>query len=59
MAHTLKSGDVVQLKSGGPDMTVNFVENDGATEVAGCSWFINNKKESSRFPTATLKLVSQ
>jgi uncharacterized protein YodC (DUF2158 family) len=54
----IKAGDVVQLKSGGPEMTVNFVENDSGTQVAACSWFINNKKESSRFPVATLKLAS-
>jgi uncharacterized protein YodC (DUF2158 family) len=54
----IKAGDVVQLKSGGPTMTVNFVENSSGTEEAACSWFINNKKESSRFPVATLKLVS-
>jgi len=54
----IKAGDVVQLKSGGPDMTVNFVENSSGVEEAACSWFINNKKESSRFPVATLKLVS-
>jgi uncharacterized protein YodC (DUF2158 family) len=52
----IKAGDVVQLKSGGPDMTVNFVENDNGVQVAGCSWFINNKKESGRFPVATLTL---
>jgi uncharacterized protein YodC (DUF2158 family) len=55
MAEQFKAGDVVQLKSGGPDMTVNFVENDSGTEVAACSWFVNNKKESSRFPTSSLK----
>jgi uncharacterized protein YodC (DUF2158 family) len=55
----IKAGDVVQLKSGGPEMTVNFVENDSGTEVAACSWFINNKKESSRFPVVTLKLAAQ
>lgn len=58
MPGEIKAGSVVQLKSGGPDMTVNFVENDSGTEVASCSWFVNNKKESSRFPTATLRLVS-
>ncbi len=51
----IKAGDVVQLKSGGPEMTVNFVEN----EEAACSWFVNNKKESSRFPVVTLKLAAQ
>ena len=55
----IKAGNVVQLKSGGPEMTVNFVEDDAGTQVAACSWFLNNKKESSRFPVSTLKLVSE
>lgn len=55
----IKTGNVVQLKSGGPNMTVDSVENDSGTTVAACSWFLNNQRESGRFPTATLKLVSE
>lgn len=55
----IKTGNVVQLRSGGPDMTVDSVENDSGTTVAACSWFLNNQKESARFPVATLKLVSE
>ena len=54
----IKKGDVVQLKSGGPEMTVNFVENSYGVQEAACSWFIKDKKESSRFPVETLKLVT-
>jgi uncharacterized protein YodC (DUF2158 family) len=54
MSETIKVGDVVQLKSGGPKMTVNFVEEN----VAACTWFDKNKKESSRFPVAALKLAT-
>ncbi len=54
----IKEGNVVQLKSGGPEMVVNFVEMDGNTQVAGCSWFVKEKKMSGRFPTITLKLIS-
>ena len=54
----IKKGDVVQLKSGGPDMTVNFVESSSGVEEAACTWFFKNKKESGRFPVETLKLVS-
>jgi uncharacterized protein YodC (DUF2158 family) len=57
MSETFKSGAVVQLKSGGPLMTVNFVENEGGAEIASCSWFLKDKKESSQFPVSTLKLV--
>ena len=37
----LKIGNVVRLKSGGPDMTVENVSPDG---VVGCTWF--NEKEA-------------
>jgi uncharacterized protein YodC (DUF2158 family) len=53
----IKAGDVVQLKSGGPTMTVNFVENDSGTLVAGCTWFIKDKKQVGRFSVTTLKLI--
>ena len=55
----IKTGSVVQLKSGGPDMTVDSVQNDGGATVAACAWFLNNHKESGQFPVATLKLVSE
>ncbi|HKT27884.1 YodC family protein [Dyella sp.] len=35
-----KPGDVVQLKSGGPVMTIKFIDED---EEAFCEWF--DKKE--------------
>jgi uncharacterized protein YodC (DUF2158 family) len=55
MSETIKAGDVVQLKSGGPNMAVDFVEG----EEAACTWFFKNKKETSRFPLATLKLATE
>jgi uncharacterized protein YodC (DUF2158 family) len=55
----IKAGAVVQLKSGGPQMTVNFVEDQDGTLVAACSWFVNNKRESDRFPVATLVVVPE
>ena len=41
----LDSGDVVQLKSGGPTMTIRFVENDEAY----CEWFDNKAVKGARF----------
>ncbi len=35
----LKPGDVVQLPSGGPRMTVEEVENNGGEDVCGCVWY--------------------
>jgi uncharacterized protein YodC (DUF2158 family) len=49
----IKAGDIVQLRSGSPDMTVNFVEK----EEAACSWFEGKKLEHSRFMVTSLKKV--
>jgi uncharacterized protein YodC (DUF2158 family) len=45
-----KIGDVVVLKSGGPDMTV---EEPG--EVVGCVWFEKNQPQRGFFPAAVLE----
>jgi uncharacterized protein YodC (DUF2158 family) len=36
MTGGLKAGDVVTLKTGGPEMVVEVVDNNGAA----CSWFV-------------------
>jgi uncharacterized protein YodC (DUF2158 family) len=41
----LKPGDVVVLKSGGPRMTIKFIENG----EAACSWFENGRVSERRF----------
>lgn len=51
-----KPGDVVQLKSGGPIMTVKFLDEDGDVY---CEWF--DKKEElkgSRFTVHQLTTAS-
>jgi uncharacterized protein YodC (DUF2158 family) len=54
----IKAGNTVELKSGGPTMTVNFVEDDHGVLVAGCAWFTKSgKKEGGRFPVTSLKLI--
>ncbi len=45
------SGDIVVLKSGGPPMTVETVENDWVEVV----WFINNDLKRGSFSSATLR----
>jgi uncharacterized protein YodC (DUF2158 family) len=56
----IKAGYTVQLKSGGPDMTVSFVENISSTEEAACYWFDDKRKrQSGRFPTTSLKIISK
>ncbi|WP_326525899.1 YodC family protein [Sphingomonas sp.] len=44
------AGDIVQLKSGGPYMTVEWIE-DG---VAFCSWFDVKKQIKDRFQIVAL-----
>lgn len=46
MAEKFKIGDIVQLKSGGPKMTVTHV----LEEVVNTAWFAGNKKEVGVFP---------
>lgn len=44
-------GDIVKLKSGGPEMTVDYVFGDGDYR---CQWFAGKKLESGRFPEQSL-----
>ena len=52
-APIFKIGDIVQLKSGGPKMTVT---NHGSKGEIYCSWFGGSKKESAPFPPDALKV---
>jgi uncharacterized protein YodC (DUF2158 family) len=55
MPNEIKVGDVVQLKSGGPRMTVNSIGNDNGVMSAWCSWFDNkNVEKSGVFPVTSL-----
>ncbi len=47
-----KTGDIVRLKSGGPDMTVQSYSTDileGHKQVVHCQWFNGKKAESGAF----------
>ncbi len=51
---TFEPGDIVELKSGGPQMTVKGAfEYD--TSQYDCQWFGGKKLEEGRFPGASLK----
>jgi uncharacterized protein YodC (DUF2158 family) len=50
MADSFKVGDVVQLKSGGPMMTVEEVEE----RTVFCIWFDKTERKAGRFNPATL-----
>jgi uncharacterized protein YodC (DUF2158 family) len=47
MAEEFKIGDIVQLKSGGPKMTVTNVLSESVVQTA---WFAGSKKEAGGFP---------
>ncbi len=47
-------GDVVQLKSGGPVMTVTALS-EGTKKMAQCTWFSNNKESSGNYPVEALE----
>jgi uncharacterized protein YodC (DUF2158 family) len=53
----LKVGDIVQLKSGGPKMTVDDPVNRFNQKVV-CHWFAGGKLNSGQFERETLNLVT-
>ena len=61
MAISLKVGQVVQLKSGGPNMTVSGEEHifgDGTGKVR-CQWFEGTKMMQGTFPEVSLQIVEE
>ncbi len=57
MSDTFEIGEIVQLKSGGPKMTVARIEIVGGEIV--CYWFAGAKREFGSFEPATLKRPEQ
>jgi uncharacterized protein YodC (DUF2158 family) len=61
MADWIKPGSVVQLKSGGPLMTVAWTQENLGMVSACCEWFVDDKapwkKEEAVFPATSLKLI--
>ncbi|SIS85811.1 YodC family protein [Phaeovulum vinaykumarii] len=57
MAQKFKPGDIVQLKSGGPSMTVSEVATNYKGNFTGyqCEWFKGASKESAHFTEETLQ----
>jgi len=51
-----KPGDVVQLESGGPRMTVSALyRNADGVRSAFCTWFEGDKAQQKSFPITLLK----
>lgn len=54
MAKKFKTGDLVVLRSGGPQMTVKDVAHNGGYY---CQWFAGKKLESGHFEEDSLEYV--
>ena len=58
MANALKAGDIVVLKSGGPNMTIEWTEEFEGVVTVSCSWFDTKMQPQNRsFPADALKPV--
>jgi uncharacterized protein YodC (DUF2158 family) len=49
-----KTGDLVQLKSGGPVMTVAELDNLSSGKSYWCHWFAGKKLEKGKVPEKSL-----
>ena len=58
MTEEFKVGDIVQLRSGGPDMTVLAVPVH-PTDKYRCQWFVGTKPQVGYFRPETLKKASK
>ncbi|WP_089528498.1 YodC family protein [Pantoea ananatis] len=59
MSAKYKVGDIVQINSGGPLMTVQVSPADPTATTYTCQWFAGKKLESGRFPESSLKPVQK
>jgi uncharacterized protein YodC (DUF2158 family) len=62
MEHDFKEGDVVQLKSGGPKMTIAGIGKYGMGadhDSANCVWFDGPNQKSHVFELHSLNKISQ
>jgi len=57
MSNGIKPGDTVELKSGGPAMTVAKIEPINGVPHAVCDWFDGSKMVRDTFPLSSLKPV--
>lgn len=54
MTQSFKNGDIVQLKSGGPKMTVDEVDGQYGKSRIACVWFAGARRERAFFSPETL-----
>ena len=55
MSQELKIGDIICLKSGGPEMTVARIFDDG--KQVSTQWFGGKKLEKGAFPIESIEIV--
>ena len=53
----LKAGDVVCLRSGGPDMTVERTETASGEISVICVWFVEQNLYRASFPASALSMA--
>jgi len=54
--HSFQAGEVVCLKSGGPDMTIEFVQTDpnSGVDTVICVWFVDKTLYRTTLPGLAL-----
>ena len=55
--NAFKAGDVVCLKSGGPDMTVERAEQGVGDISVVCVWFVEQSLYRANFPSSALSMA--
>ena len=55
MEQKFEVGDTVQLKSGGPTMTVEVVGERYGEETVWCTWFVGTKLQRDTFKPGALQ----
>lgn len=53
-AGAFEAGDVVWLKSGGPAMTIRWIEEEYGTVTAFCDWFVGTTEKSGKYDPVQL-----
>jgi uncharacterized protein YodC (DUF2158 family) len=62
MSSTYSIGDIVKLKSGGPEMTIKKINADLNGTFSGhyqCQWFAGKKLDLGNFPQESLVAVTE
>jgi uncharacterized protein YodC (DUF2158 family) len=55
MSDNFKVGDIVNLKSGSPMMTVTRVGTTNGEPTVWCVWFLESEQKSGTFPPGALE----